>query len=169
MKRAIVLIGHGGVPKDYPRDRLTRLRTMEARRVALGGTPSEDERMLDAEIRSWPRTPESDPYQAGLEALAERIRARLDSTPLQLAYNEFCGPSIEEAVGNLIETGHTDIVLLSSMFTPGGSHSEIEIPDTVASLQARHPQVRLRYLWPYDLSLIAGVILDHVLLAEVAP
>ena len=26
MKRPIVLIGHGGVAKDYPRDRLTGLR-----------------------------------------------------------------------------------------------------------------------------------------------
>lgn len=168
MNRAIVLIGHGGVPKDYPRDRLTRLRTLESRRMSTGGPLSEEERILDAEIRSWPRNPRTDPYQAGIEALAERIRLKLGSTRLQLAYNEFCGPGIEEAVGNLVASGFTDILLMSSMFTPGGSHSEIEIPETVAVLQARHPEARLRYLWPYDLDLLANLILDHALLAEIA-
>jgi len=167
MSRAVILIGHGGVPKDYPRDRLTRLRSLESRRMAVGGPLSEEERALDTEIRSWPRTPETDPYQAGLQALAERVRALLGPTPLKLAYNEFCGPGIEEAVKDLVDSGFTEIVLMSSMVTPGGSHSEIEIPETVADLQARHPQVRLRYVWPYDLDLVAGLILDHVLLVGI--
>ena len=36
-RRAVVLVGHGGVPRDYPRERLMQLRGLEARRRAPGG------------------------------------------------------------------------------------------------------------------------------------
>jgi sirohydrochlorin cobaltochelatase len=59
--RAVVLVGHGGVPRDYPRDRLLRLRGLEARRRATGAPVSVEEAALDAELRHWPRTPATDP------------------------------------------------------------------------------------------------------------
>lgn len=162
MKRALVLIGHGGVPKDYPRERLSRLRALETRRQAVGGPMDLEERTLDRDIRSWPRTPSNDPYQAGLEALASRLRIRLGDTPLVVAYNEFCAPSIEEAVESLAESGVDDLLLLSAMMTPGGSHSEIEIPEAVDLLQRRFPAARIRYLWPYDLDALAGLMKSQV-------
>lgn len=68
---AVVLVGHGGVPSDYPRDRLVRLRSLEARRRAVGGAISDEERELDRHGRAWPRSARTDPYQAGLLAVAE--------------------------------------------------------------------------------------------------
>jgi sirohydrochlorin cobaltochelatase len=162
MKRAIVLIGHGGVPKDYPRERLSRLRALESRRQAVGGAMDPEERTLDRDIRFWPRTPSNDPYQAGLEALAARLRPRLDGAPLIVAYNEFCAPSIEDAVESLVAAGVDDLLLLSAMMTPGGSHSEIEIPEAVDLLQRRFPDARIRYLWPYDLDALADFLQSQV-------
>ncbi len=56
-RRAVVLVEHGGVPGDYPRDRLMQLRGLESRRQASGSRPSGEEVALENELRHWPRTP----------------------------------------------------------------------------------------------------------------
>ena len=161
-RKAVVLVGHGGVPRDYPRDRLSRLRALESERERSGGEMSPEEFRLDSEIRNWPRTPESDPYREGLRALAARLEPKLKGTRLELAYNEFCAPSIDEVVGRLAGEGYGEIVFLSSMFTPGGSHSERDIPEMLERAGRKHPEVSLHYAWPYDLDLLAGFMVDHV-------
>jgi sirohydrochlorin cobaltochelatase len=48
------------------------------------------------------------------------------------------------------------------MFTPGGSHSEIEIPAAVETLRSRHPGIAIRYAWPYDLQLVVAMLSEQV-------
>jgi sirohydrochlorin cobaltochelatase len=48
------------------------------------------------------------------------------------------------------------------MFTPGGVHSEVEIPDILHHIREKHPQVTIKYAWPFDASLIAQVLNEHV-------
>jgi sirohydrochlorin cobaltochelatase len=69
---------------------------------------------------------------------------------------------VQEAVGELIGKGATDITVITTMFTPGGSHSEIEIPEILAELKANHPEVTLRYAWPFDLSLVAKTLAEQL-------
>ena len=57
------------IPKDFPGDIVSKLKRLEAQRRAAGQPMSAEELELDTKIRTWPRTPETDPYQAGLEAL----------------------------------------------------------------------------------------------------
>ncbi|MGH7788291.1 MAG: sirohydrochlorin chelatase [Candidatus Binatia bacterium] len=159
---AIVLVGHGGVPTDYPREQVRRLKALEGQREAAGGPLSDEERALDARIRQWPRTALSDPYRAGLEALASALRPLLDGTPLHLAYNEFCAPSLEEAVAALLADGARRLTVVPSMLTPGGSHAEIDIPRALAHLRTAHPGVELHYAWPVDLSLLARFFATHL-------
>jgi sirohydrochlorin cobaltochelatase len=161
-KRGVVLVGHGGIPKDYPRELLTRQKTLEAKRRAAGEEPTQEELALDSKIRRWPRTPQTDPYQAGLEALAEHLKAAMNGDLFAIAYNEFCAPTVEEAVEALIAAGAREIRVVPSMFTPGGSHSELEIPETLASLRAKHPDVELRYAWPFDLRQVAMMLASQV-------
>src|SRR5688572_25237583 len=92
---AVVLVGHGGLPQDCPRDLVMRLKALEAQRRTAGGAPTVQELELDARIRQWPRTPDTDPYQAGLEALAGHLRPHLNGALLVVAYNEFCRPTLE--------------------------------------------------------------------------
>jgi len=158
--KAVILVGHGGIPKDYPQDLVTKLKRLEAQRRATGSPMSERE--LDHKIRQWPRSPETDPYQAGLETLASHMRPLLQGTQFALAYNEFCGPTLEEAVGNLIESGAQDITVVSTMFTPGGSHSEYEIPEEMAELRKKYPEATLTYAWPFDLGVVAHMLMDHI-------
>ena len=157
-KRGVVLVGHGGIPADYPREALTALKTLEAKRRAAGGSATPEEIELDRRIRRWPRTPQNDPYQAVLEALAAHLKTSLNSDLFAIAYNEFCAPTVEEAVETLIAAGASEIRVVPSMFTPGGSHSELEIPETLAHLRAKHPGLDLRYAWPFDLTQVASML-----------
>ena len=54
---------------------------------------------------------------------------------LKIAYNEFCYPSIEQAADVLAEKDITEVILITTMITPGGSHSEREIPEEVEALR----------------------------------
>jgi sirohydrochlorin cobaltochelatase len=79
-----------------------------------------------------------------------------------VAYNEFCAPTLEESVEVLIKKGATHITVTTTMFTPGGAHSEIEIPEILGQLRPQYPGVELRYAWPFDLTLIANTMAEQV-------
>ncbi len=162
MSDAVILVGHGGVPKDLPRDLVRRLKALEGQREARGEAPSDEERELDERIRSWPRTAETDPYRAGIEGLAAALRQRLHGTRLVIAYNEFCAPSVEAAVDGLVADGVDRITVVPSMLTPGGSHSEIDIPNALEEARRRHPHVALRYAWPVDVARLAEMLAAHL-------
>lgn len=160
--RGVILVGHGGIPKDCPQELVTRLKRLEAQRRAAKLPRSQEEIELDGKIRSWPRTAETEPYQAGLEAVAARLRAQLDGVLFAVAYNEFCAPTLEESVESLIQQGATHITVTTTMFTPGGSHSEIEIPEILDHLKPKHPDIELRYAWPFDLNLVANTLAEQI-------
>jgi len=156
--RGVVLVGHGGLPKDCPQELVGRLKSLQAQRKAAGTPMSSEERHLDHRIRRWLRTAATDPYQSGLEAVAERLKPHLDGQLFALAYNEFCAPTLEESVEELIQKGATHITVATTMFTPGGSHSEIEIPEILEHLRVQYPGVTFRYAWPYDLEMVASLL-----------
>lgn len=160
--KGVVLVGHGGIPKDCPQDLVTKLKRLEAQRRAAKQQPSQEELELDQKIRRWPRTKETDPYQSGLEAVGAMLRPHLNGMLFAMAYNEFCAPTLEEAVEDLVKQGVTSITVLTTMFTPGGSHSEVEIPEILDHLRPLYPAVELRYAWPFDLQLIAKTLSEQL-------
>jgi sirohydrochlorin cobaltochelatase len=160
--RGVILVGHGGIPKGCPQELVTKLKRLEAQRRAAKLPPSAEELELDTKIRRWPRTAETDPYQAGLEAVGAMLRPHLNGDLFALAYNEFCAPTLEDAVEGLIGQGATSITVLTTMFTPGGSHSEVEIPEILDYLRPQYPKVELRYAWPFDLQLIAKTLTEQL-------
>lgn len=162
LKKGVVLVGHGAVAKDCPRELVTQLKTLEAQRQATGGSPTSQELELEARIRQWPRTPETDPYRAGLEALAATLHPLLQETLFAIAYLEFCAPTLEDVVDELIVAGATDVIIFPSMLTPGGVHSEVDIPAILVQLRSRYPDVALRYAWPFDLHLLSGLLAEHL-------
>ncbi len=165
-RRAVLLVGHGATAKDCPRDLVMRLKALEAQRHRTGGAPTPDEIALDRKIRHWPRTPQNDPYKAGLEALAARLRPRLNGARLALAFNEFCAPTVADVVAELVAEGVHRITVVPSMLTPGGVHSEIEIPELIAGLRQQYPQVDIAYAWPFDLDPVAQMLADHLQRSE---
>ena len=160
--RGVILVGHGGIPKGCPQELITKLKRLEGQRRAAGTPMSTEERELDTRIRQWPRTSETDPYQSGLEAVAAQLRAKLGEVLFAVAYNEFCAPTLEESVEELIKKGATHITVVTTMFTPGGSHSEVEIPEILEQLRKQYPDIVLRYAWPFDMDLITVMLATQI-------
>lgn len=160
---AIILVGHGGLPSDAPGQLVSELKGLEAARRARGVPEmGAREAELDEMIREWPRTKETDPYKFGLETLLDELRPKLHGRKVVEAYNEFCKPSVEDAIARLVDEGASRITLLTTMFTRGGSHAEFEIPETVEHARTRHTGVEIEYVWPFDLSRVAHFLASHV-------
>jgi sirohydrochlorin cobaltochelatase len=160
--RGVVLVGHGGIAKDCPAELVSKLKRLEADRRATGTPVTAEEQELDTTIRRWPRTAATDPYQAGLEVVGAALRSLLDDALFALAYNEFCAPSVEDSIEHLIRQGATHITVATTMFTPGGAHSEREIPEILHRMREKHPQVAIQYAWPFDALLVAQVLNEQV-------
>tara|TARA_B100000686_G_C16784802_1_gene974486 strand:+ start:2508 stop:3056 length:549 start_codon:yes stop_codon:yes gene_type:complete len=161
-KRGLILVGHGGIPSDCPTELTQKFMALHKKRQSQGLSATQLEVELESKIRSWPRTPETDPYKAGLESLAAYLGVLLSDWSLKTAYNEFCAPSISEATEQLISEGSKEIVLITTMVTPGGSHSEKEIPEEVAKLNDEFPEISISYAWPFDLNKVAELLASHV-------
>jgi sirohydrochlorin cobaltochelatase len=163
MKEAVILVGHGATATDTPRELVTELKQLEGRRRAQGISKMGDrEAELDRQVRRWPRTEKNDPYKIGIERLAERLRPRLSGRELVVAYNEFCAPSLEETIESFVLKGTQRILIAPTMFTPGGVHSEVEIPEIIQQAGERYPGVAIDYAWPFDLDAVAAFLAEHV-------
>ena len=158
-KEAVVLIGHGGTASDIPRAMIAELKRLEGERQARREAEmSPREAELDKKVREWPRTPETDPYKFGVEEIAAALAPKLGGRRLVSAYNEFCAPSVEDAIEGLVKEGFTKISLVSTMFTRGGIHAECEIPGIVLAARKKHPGVTIEYAWPFDAGFIADFL-----------
>lgn len=144
---ALILVGHGSVAKDCPRELVRQLKALEGRRQQTGELPSPEEIALEDRIRHWPRTPANDPYGAGCERLLASLLPLLPEMTLKLAYLEFSAPTLQEVVTELRQTGVNTVFVVPSMMTPGGVHSEVDIPQLVEQLQTTYPEMTLRYAW----------------------
>ena len=164
MKRAtaVVLIGHGAPATDSPPEWVGELMSLEWRKNshAHGGQGRAAE--LDEKIRRWPRTASNDPYKAGLEQLAAVLRPLLPDALVVIGYNEFCQPSIAEAIEGVIRQGVTQALVIPSMLTPGGVHAERDIPRALERVRQAHPTIAIEYLWPFDLQDVAALLAGHV-------
>jgi sirohydrochlorin cobaltochelatase len=162
-KEAVLLIGHGGTASDTPRALVSELKRLEGERQARkepGMSPREA--ALDKQVRDWPRTPETDPYKYGVEAIASALAPKLDGRRVVVAYNEFCAPSVEDAIEALAGEGCERILLISTMFTRGGIHAEFEIPAIVIEARKKHPRMSIEYAWPFDPVLIADFLAAQI-------
>ena len=161
-KKAVILIGHGGLPADIPKEIVEDFMKLHKTRARMGTEITSKEKELESTIRNWERTPESDPYKSGLEKLASHLAPKLGGFILKTAYNEFCYPSIEQAAHELVNEGVTEVILITTMITPGGSHSEKEIPEEVEALSLNYPNVSFQYAWPYDLEAFSILLSGHI-------
>ncbi len=161
MSRAILFVGHGGVPTDFPRREVMELKRLEGERHRTSGPVTAEEATLDEKLRNWPRTSETDPYLHGFESLATALRQRV-ACPVYTAYNEFCGPTIEQAVSRAYSRGVTDLAVITTMLTPGGSHAALEIPEVLAACRVSYPAMKITYAWPFPVDAIATFLASHV-------
>lgn len=155
----LILVGHGEPPRDLPRHIIREyFELLEKRR-----TEAEDERfrLLEEEIVSRPRTPENDPYFYGLLAIAEELKRTRRFKQVWFAFNEFCRPTLLEALRDACASDVDVIVVATVMLTRGGHHSEEEIPSAIehAKTFCRKPII---YVWPIDPVDLAQFLLSQV-------
>ena len=74
-----------------------------------------------------------------------------------------------EAIGHIAGRGASRILVIPTMLTPGGVHSEIDIPNALKEVAHTHPGVSIEYVWPFSLDRVAGLLADHVRLAVETP
>ena len=161
-KKAVILVGHGGLPSDMPSEMVEKFMRVHKGRIKAGGPITEHEIQLDTSIRKWERTPENDPYKTGLESLASHMEPMLKGHILKTAYNEFCYPAIEDAVDELASENVSKIIIITTMITRGGSHSEKEIPEELHALCSKHPNIDIQYAWPFSMDAFALFLTTHI-------
>jgi sirohydrochlorin cobaltochelatase len=93
--------------------------------------------------------------------MAKQLR---DTTGLEVVvgFNEFCGPTLQQAIEEAVVRKATSIVITTPMLTPGGIHAQFQIPAIVKEAQQEHPEVSIRYAWPFDLSEVAQFLAKRI-------
>lgn len=169
-KEAVVLIGHGAPASDTPREMVGELKRLESeRQLRREYKMSAREAELDGVVRKWPRTPKTDPYKFGVEEIAAALAPKLSGRKLVVAFNEFCAPSVEEAVESLVALGYDSVRLITTMYTRGGIHAEFEIPQIMAEMRKAHPHVSVDYAWPYPAEFLAEFLATQLEKTSGAP
>ena len=164
---AVVLAGHGVPANDCPPELVGEMMGLEWRKGGPGDAETQQRiharvKELDAKIRNWPRDNGNDPYRDGLEELAEVFKPLLPGTMFAIGYNEFCAPSVPEAIESVIQAGATRVLVVPTMMTPGGVHSEKDIPREIEKMRQSYPEVQLDYVWPFELKDVAVLLSTHV-------
>ncbi len=159
----VVLAAHGAPPTDYPPMRVGLLMMLEFagnKAERLRPLRSWRERLTQEVIR-WPRTPENDPYKRAVDDLAQRLAARLGCRVIA-SYNEFCAPTVDEAIDQAVEEGARRVIVIPTMLLRGNSHTEHEIYASVIQARQRHPDVSIEYAWPFHEDLITSLFAEQV-------
>ncbi len=163
-KTVIVLAMHGEPPKDFPRDEFATFFSLHARlkfTEMRGAELEETYARLDAKMRNWPRTAENDPFHASSLEMARQL-SKATGSEVIVGFNEFCAPTLGEAFEEAVARKPEEIIVITPMMTPGGGHSEQDIPAAIREAQSRHPDVPIRYAWPFSLSKVAQFLAERI-------
>ena len=156
---------HGAPPNDYPKQELGEFFNLRSRleHGRNGDTGAIQARLaeLERKIREWPRTAQNDPYHSAAYDLARHLQLAFGS-PVVVGFNEFCAPTLDEALDQAAMEAAERIVVITPMMTRGGGHSEKEIPAAVQRAKERHPNMQILYAWPFDTADIASFLLTQI-------
>lgn len=170
METAIVLAMHGAPPNDFPRPELAEFFGLHARLEQAGheerprtgewAAMAARHQELEAKMRAWPRTEDNDPFHAGSLAIAQAL-ANQAGLAVILGFNEFCAPSIAEALDQA-GLDFLRVIIVTPMLTPGGGHAGADIPAEIDRAQVRHRRTEFLYAWPFDPSHVAVFLAEQV-------
>jgi len=162
-KRVIIVLAmHGVPPRDFPCQELREYFELSFKAEYSPFSLSEPEigrlTELERKMRLWPRTEKNDPFYFGSLRISQAL-ASLAGCEVILGFNEFCAPSIEEALEEACRRKAETVLVLTPMLTPGGEHAAREIPEAIEKTKAHHPGIRIFYAWPYEPEEIARFLL----------
>jgi sirohydrochlorin cobaltochelatase len=79
-----------------------------------------------------------------------------------VGFNEFCAPSLDEALEQAAGSGTSRIVVVTPMMTRGGEHAEADIPVAIRRAQQRHPEIAFVYAWPFEMEQVAQFLASQI-------
>ncbi|MHA2003875.1 MAG: sirohydrochlorin chelatase [Candidatus Thorarchaeota archaeon] len=165
MKTRIVLAMHGMPANDFPEDEVVELVKLH-RIIEKAGDHAPDEMKtryehLDDKVRNWERTPDNDPFWAASKMLAEKLQTATGFDVI-VGFNEFCGPSLEAALETAASDSTERVIVVTPMMTPGGEHSEEDIPEAILSTKSRFEDVEFTYAWPFPIADVVAFLMSQI-------
>ncbi|MFW9978733.1 MAG: sirohydrochlorin chelatase [Candidatus Thorarchaeota archaeon] len=161
----VVLAMHGVPPNDFPTGELTELFRLhgQLQHIPPHADPYLQQRHdeLDVKIRNWPRNESNDPYWGASYILGKTIES-LTNWKVIVGFNEFCAPSIDDAMEEAILQSPKRIIVVTPMMTAGGEHSEVDIPDAIARARHKHADIEIVYAWPFKTEEIAKFLVKQI-------
>jgi sirohydrochlorin cobaltochelatase len=165
MTTVVVLAMHGAPANDFPSGELAEWFALHGQMEHASGPERErlEQRhaQLEARMRAWPRTAANDPFHASSLDLASYLSEAL-GLPVEVGFNEFCAPSLHEVLEQVVAAGAEQVVVVTPMLTRGGEHAERDIPAAIQAVQEQHPEVPIRYAWPFASEDVAGLLASRV-------
>ncbi len=165
MKTIIVLAMHGAPPDDLPKLQVALLVGLHMSLEHITGPVrallERYHTKLDAKIRTWPRTAQNDRFYTASNELAARL-GQAAGCEVVVGFNEFCAPSLDEALDQAAAQGADEIVVVTPMMTPGGEHSEQDIPASIRRAEGRYPSVAFVYAWPFEVDDVARFLATQI-------
>ena len=163
MQRILILAMHGTPPRDFPPAEMAEFMRLHAQAEHAPLDLSITDRYADLErrLRSWPRTPENDPFHAASHELGNAL-GDAAGAPVLVAFNEFCDPTVEAALARAAEGSPEEVIVVTPMLTPGGEHAAHDIPSAIERARRAHPGVRFLYAWPIPLEATAAFLAAHI-------
>jgi sirohydrochlorin ferrochelatase len=164
MKTILVLAMHGAPPNDFPKNELAELMNLHNRMEHSNGADRgvDQKRYLEikAKVCNWPRTAANDPFYAGSTELARQLES-ISGIPVVLGFNEYCAPTLDEALEQSISQAE-QVFVITPMMTRGGEHSEQDIPNAIYRAQQFHPDANIKYIWPFEVSSVARFLTEQI-------
>ncbi|MHA2271913.1 MAG: sirohydrochlorin chelatase [Candidatus Hodarchaeales archaeon] len=161
----IVLAMHGSPPTDFPKREIGEFIDLHLKMENAPRMLSEEQIKrhdeLEETMRAWPRTQQNDPFFASSQELAKHL-AKATGFKTIVGFNEFCNPSLDNALEQAALQQPEKIAVVTPMMTQGGQHSEIDIPAAVKRAQDRHPELSIMYVWPYEISDVAQFLATRI-------
>lgn len=161
----IVLAMHGSPPTDFPKREIAEffelhLKMENAPRM-LEEVQKKRHNELEETMRAWSRTPQNDRFFASSQELAKHLFKATGFKTI-VGFNEFCNPSLDNALEQAALQKPEKIVVVTPMMTQGGQHSEIDIPAAVKRAQDRYPELSIVFVWPYEFSDVAQFLATRI-------
>ncbi len=165
MKKVLILIGHGDIPYDFPKEKLKeyfKLRTLQR-----SGSINEEEKRyflkLEEELKKWKRNKSNDSHYFNIKKFSKYLQKKIN-IKVDFAFNEFCSPDIKEKFEE-IKDKYDEFYFLPTMIF-SGKHTHFEIKKKIEDLKKENPDKKIFYVYPLKEDLVkkffVGIIKEFI-------
>lgn len=132
-KIALILVGHGGIPNDFPKIR---------QYFQLKEQGGEKFQQIKKELIYWQRSEKNDSYWAGMQKVAKEVAKNKLFSSVQVAFNEFCAPLVMESLAEVAKKKPDEIILTSVMITPVANIQKWIFPNSSKFSKKKIPELK---------------------------